>query len=64
VKAYPDVKTLMADNSKKPKYIWSGKDFLKISNTSANFCSNCAYLIVVTAERQTKTSIMIPTADS
>lgn len=64
VKAYPDVKALMADNLKKPKYQWSGKDFLKIDKNDKNYCVKCIYLVVVTADRQTKTSIMIPSRDS
>jgi hypothetical protein len=54
----------MADNLKKPKYQWSGKDFLRIEKEDKDYCSNCAYLIVVTADRQTKTSIMVPATDS
>jgi hypothetical protein len=46
------------------KYDWSGKDFLKIEKTSNGFCSTCSYLIVIQAQRNTKSSIMIPSKGS
>lgn len=53
----------MEDNSKS-KYTWSGQDFLRVDSTDKAFCSDCVYLIVLSAERQTQTSVMIPSASS
>jgi hypothetical protein len=54
----------MGDNLNKTKYQWSGSNFLRIEKDDKDYCANCVYLIVVKAEKQTKTSIMIPAADS
>jgi len=64
VKSYPSAKELLSDEATKIKYTWSGKDFLKIETNDANMCVDCFYLIVITAGRQTKSSIMIPSKDS
>jgi hypothetical protein len=61
VKSYKDVREFVEDNSTKPKYIWSGQDFLRIDAGTLNFCFECYYLIVFSAERNTKTSVIIPT---
>ena len=44
----------------KTKNVWSGKDFLRIEKTDITFCFDCYYIIELSAERQTKTSIIIP----
>jgi hypothetical protein len=58
------VKELLSDDASKIKYTWSGKDYLKIERNDTKMCVDCFYLIVITAERQTKSSIMIPSKDS
>lgn len=63
-KAYKNTPELINDNISKVKYDWSGKDFLKIETTRTGFCSSCSYLISIQAQRNTKSSIMIPSKGS
>lgn len=64
VKAFKSVKELIASNLTKIKYQWSGRDFLRIDKEDKEYCAACVYLIVVRAEKQTKTTVMIPDGES
>ena len=63
-RTYKNVKEFIDDTNSKNKFTWTGQDFLRIDSTDKNFCSDCVYLIVLSAERQTQTSVMIPTTSS
>lgn len=58
------MKALIASNLTKTKYQWSGSDFLRIDKEDKEFCATCVYLIAVKAEKQTKTTVMIPDGES
>ena len=63
-RAFKDVKELIATNLTKTKYQWSGRDFLRIDKEDKDFCATCVYLVVVRAEKQSKTTVMIPDGES
>lgn len=64
MKKYKNITDFIEDKSSNKKYTWSGRDFLRIEQQDSNFCYDCYYLISLSAERQTKTSIIIPTETS
>ena len=64
VRPYATVKDFISDHSIKEKNAWSGRDFVRVDEGTKLFCFDCYYLIMLSAERQTRTSVMIPSMTS